>query len=61
MSRTSQELKKLEDRRAQLLKLEASGKGGPVAAIYAELSEIDESIARAMGISVQALGKMRGK
>jgi hypothetical protein len=61
MARTALELRKLEERRAQLLKAEKSGNGGPAAAIYAELNQIDEKIAEAMGIPVAAVAGMRRK
>lgn len=61
MSRTSVELKKLEERRRSLLKLKDSGKGGPVADLNAELDDIDDKIAAAMGVPVQALAGMRPK
>lgn len=59
MGRTAAELKKLEEQRAGLVKLEAAGKGGPTAQLMRQLEELDTRIAGMMGVTVDQLGKMR--
>lgn len=59
MGRTAGELKKLEEARAKLVKLDADGKAGPAAQAMRQLEELDAKIAGMMGVSVEQLGRMR--